>query len=268
MSIFQTLFGGFGTQQPAQQTQQVQQVPQNQNSPIPQANSGQGLPGTQTSPNTEVNGVVPAQGQTQHVDPNATQQQQSPLDPFKDLWKTPDTPKDQQQQGLFQGLDPAKIHETASKINFAQVMNPETLQKIAAGGEDASKAFQDSMNKVAQTVYGQSALATTKIVEQALAKQQEQFMAQLPQMFTKMSANNSLLQQNPILNNPAVQPLVGALQEQLLRKNPNATPQEIQTQVTDYLSSLGQVFAPQQQQSQQQQSNQSQDTDWSKYFAQ
>ena len=100
------------------------------------------------------------------------------------------------------------------------------------------------MNSVAQTVFAQSALATTKIVEQALTKQQEQFDARLPTLVKKFSANENLPANNPLLSNPAIQPLVGALQEQLVRKNPNASAAEIQQQVNDYFTALGNTFAP------------------------
>jgi len=63
-------------------------------------------------------------------------------------------------------------------------------------------------------------------------------------MVKKVSANENLLASNPLLSNPAIQPLVGALQEQLVRKNPNASAAEIQQQVNEYFAALGNTFAP------------------------
>ena len=197
--------------------------------------AGKPMEGTQATQGTANNGVVPKQEDQTPV---------SPLDKHAKIWETPDTPKDSEPQGLFANVDPNKVMESARKVDFSKSLTPELLAKIQAGGQEATAALAQSLNSVAQTVYAQSAMATTKIVEQALEKQQAQFNAQLPQMFKSLSANEGLMASNPLLSNPAVQPLVGALREQLIRKNPNATSAEIQQQVGDYFSSLGQVFAP------------------------
>lgn len=229
MSIFEKLFGSA----PAQ------------NTPPGVTNPGQPLAGTAASPQTAPNGVVPAAPSPAPAPANApAAAPASPLDGFKDLWQTPTNPDPAENQPIFANVDPQKLMESARKVDFAKAITPENLQKIQAGGQDAVAAFADSMNTVAQTVFAQSALATTKIVEQALIKQQEQFDARLPTMVKKFSANENLLANNPILSNPAVQPLVGALQEQLVRKNPNASAAEIQQQVSDYFAALGNTFAP------------------------
>ncbi len=194
---------------------------------------GKPLPGTQSTAQTDNNGVVPAQ-----TDPG------SPLDKHAKIWETPDTSKDTPPAGLFDNVDPNKVMESARKVDFSKSLTPELLAKIQSGGQEATAALAQSLNSVAQTVYAQSAMATTKIVEQALAKQQEQFNAQLPQLLKSHSTQENLLAANPLLANPAIQPLVGALKEQLIRKNPNATSGEIQSQVMDYFQALGSSFAP------------------------
>jgi hypothetical protein len=230
--IFSNLFGGA----PAQ--------PANPGplGPTGVANPGQPLPGTQATPGTDNNGMVPAQQPGQNPGTPGTSDG-TPFADFKDIWQTPNTPQDQN-QALFANLDPAKVMESARKVDFAKNITAAQIQAIQAGGPDAVKAFAESMNQVAQTVYAQSAIATTKIVEQALSKQTERYDAQLPTMVKKYSTNESLLTENPLLSNPAIQPLVGALQEQLIRKNPNATSAEIQKQVSDYFAAMGTAFAP------------------------
>lgn len=229
MSIFEKLFG---TAAPANTP------------PTGVNNPGQPLPGTAASPGTAPNGVVPAAPAPAPAAPTPASAPATPLDTFKDIWQTPTNPDPNENQPIFANVDPQKLMESARKVDFAKAITPENLQKIQAGGQDAVAALAESMNSVAQTVFAQSALATTKIVEQALTKQQEQFDARLPTMVKKFSANENLLTNNPLLSNPAIQPLVGALQEQLIRKNPNASAADIQQQVNDYFAALGNTFAP------------------------
>lgn len=202
---------------------------------------GAPLPGaTPATTGTAVNGVIPAPGQTGNGEPAV---EPSPFDGFKDLWSTTNTPADNSGP-MFGSVDPQKLMESAGKVDFAKAVTSEQMQAIAAGGEGAVKAFAESMNKIAQTVYAQSAFATTKIVDQAMTRQQENFAKQLPSMVKKFSVNENLQDQNPLLSNPALTPLVSALTDQLTRKNPNATSSEIQSQVNDYFSALGTSFAP------------------------
>ena len=202
------------------------------NSPSQAAAPGQPLPGTSATPGTAPNGVVPEGAAV------------SPLDTFKDIWQTAANPADDTSGPMFSGVDPQKLMESAGKVDFAKAVTPEQMQAIAAGGEGAVKAFAESMNKIAQTVYAQSAFATTKIVDQAMERQQQNFAKNLPSMVKKFSVNENLQAENPLLSNPALTPLVSALSEQLVRKNPNATSGEIQQQVNDYFAALGTSFAP------------------------
>lgn len=233
MSIFEKLFGGNPAPAPAPSTP-----------PTGTTNPGQPLPGTAASAGTAPNGVVPANAPAPNPSPSPAPGPATPLDGFKDLWQTPTNPNPEEPASLFGNVDPQKLMESARKVDFAKTLSAENLQKIQAGGQEAVAALAESLNSVAQSVYAQSALATTKIVEQALTKQQEQFDARLPTMVKRFSANENLLANNPLLSNPAIQPLVGALQEQLVRKNPNATSTEIQQQVNDYFAALGNTFAP------------------------
>lgn len=237
-------------------------------------NPGQPLPGTHASAVTAPNGMVPVQpnNSTQTtVDPNnpnsgqQTTPNASPMDAFKDIWQTPTTTDPNQNASMFANLDPKKLLESARQVDFAKSLNAETLQKIQAGGADAVTALSESLNSVAQTVYAQSALATTKIVEQALQKQSEQFTAQLPTLVKSHTTAESLMANNPIFNNPAVQPLVDAAREMFLRKNPGATSAEISNQVESYFKALGSSLNPTQQ-VQQTSGAKGNDMDWEKFL--
>lgn len=254
MSLFASLFGTAPAQpqqQPAQQQQQ-QQVQQQQQPASPQpGNIPQPTgPVTQQAPGTDPNGVVPAQ----------------PLDQFKDLW----APMENQQvpnASLFANLDPAKLMEAAKATDFTKLISPDHLAAIQQGGDAATAAFVAAMNSVGQGVYAQSALATTRIVQQALDKQREQITQEIPGIVKRHTVSDNLRTSNPVLNNPAIQPLVGALETQFTMKYPNATGAEITKMAEEYLAGLGTVFNPQQQQQQQAASAPKPgETDWSTFL--
>lgn len=234
MSLMQMLFGGA----PAATTPNV--PPQAGTPPVATPPTGTPntpqLPGTQANQVTAPNGVVPAGS---NVDP-ATQ---TPMDQFKDLWQTPPTEDPNANQSMFANLDPKKVMDSAKTVDFTKALTPEVLQKIQAGGAEAMQILPQVLNSVAQASFGQSTLTTSKIVEQALAKQQEKFEAMLPTLVKRASADDAL-SANPIYSNPAIQPLVTAAKEMFVRKHPNATAAEITSQVESYFKALGQSLAP------------------------
>lgn len=215
--------------------------------PAPAPNN-QGTPGNLpagTAPDNSVvgaapNGVIPA-------NPNGNEiKDPTPFADFKDLWKTdpvdPNAPNPN--ASVFGAIDPKKFMEAAGKIDFSKAISPEQLQAIQTGGEPAMAAFAAAMNKVAQGVYAQSAFATTKIVEQAVAKSKESFLAELPQHIKKQTVTDSLRAENPIFSNPAVQPVIAALEAQMTVKYPNATAPEITAMAKQYVEALGTSFSP------------------------
>lgn len=230
------LFGGAPAtiQQPMSPQQSAN--PNNQGMvPTGAANPGVPLAGTAASPTMDNNGLVPTQPVPQQ------QAEVSPLAAFDKIWETPPTDPNANKP-MFAGLDANKLMEQASKIDFSKAVTPEMMTKINAGGEGAMQALVEAMSKVGQTVYAQSAFATTKIVEKALSEQQIRNDAALPNMVKKFSVNENLVADNPILNSPAVAPLVDALKTVLIQKNPTATSAEIQSQVVDYFSAMGKAF--------------------------
>ena len=246
-SMMANLFGGGQPQQPQQQ-----QMPQPGNLPAQQT------PAMQSSP---ANPNVPA-GQTDPAPANpATNAQPEGLDRFNDLWKPVESPAGGAPDPLF-NVDPKQLMEAAKKIDFTKVIQPTQLQAIAQGGEQAVSAFAQALNTVAQTVYAQNAHATAKIVEQAVAKSQEAIRSELPQHIKRQTVSDSLRTDNPALSHPAAAPILGALEQQLTMKFPNATAPEIKAMATDYLTSFAGTFQkPASQQTQSAQTNQGMDWD-------
>jgi hypothetical protein len=165
----------------------------------------------------------------------------SPFADFADLWKN-DTNAANPNAGSIFNVDAAKLQEAASKVDFTKVVTPEMMQGIQAGGEEATQAFIQAMNKMSQQVYAQSAAASIGLVEQATKKAREQFVSEIPDLLKKQQVNSNLRDENPVFNDPAVAPLMQALESQLVVKFPNATSTELKEMAKNYISGLGSVF--------------------------
>lgn len=219
----QNLFGGSSAPAPAAPpASPASQLQQNPNA-APATNSNSAAP----------NGVLPAGSET----PAA------PMAEFAKLWETKSN-DGTGNQSLFANIDPAKVQEAAGKVNFAQVVGAETLSKIQAGGPEAAQAFVEAMNKVSQTVYAQSAVATTQLIDRALAEQNTRFEAKLPDLIKRQNASDGIKGDNAIFSNPAVAPVVGMIQSQVASAYPNATAAEQKEMTKAYFKQLTDAIAP------------------------
>jgi len=207
--------------------------------PAPQSvsnNPAKATPNVQpgSSQVTAPNGVVPAGSEAKP--------EESPTAKFGTLWepaKTEEVKPGEQSQGLT----PEKMLEAASKVDFTKALNRELVAKLQAGGEEAVQATLQLMNATAQQSYGQSVVVAQKLVERALAEARQEFAGQIPGMVKRQSANEALVQNNPAFKDPAVAPVVAAVQQQLHQKYPNATSAEIAELAQDYFKSAAGVFS-------------------------
>jgi len=232
----------------------------------PGATTGPATPGNIPA-NTSTTGVVTDGAAPNGVLPGTPTEPATPLEEFKDLWQPvvvdPNAPA--KPDGSFGEVDPKKLMEAASKIDFTKIATPEMMTAISAGGEAATQAMLQLVNKVAQQGYAQSSYAATKIAELASKRTREAILAELPAHITKNSVNSDLLQENPIFTNPAVQPLLTAVQAQMQVKYPTATPAELKAQTKRYIESLGLSIAPKPAATAAQKASAA-ETDWSKEF--
>lgn len=220
MSIFQTIFGN----KPAPEQQQQQQQGQQQQ---PQ--------GQQPNPHLEGNKTLPQNSGT--PTPQATPgnpNPESPTDKYKDLWDT--STQQQQQQAPNFKIGQEQLQKVVSGLNFTQGIQQNDLQKIAQGGEEAVVALQSILNDFGKNVFAQSAHFSAHMTENGYSAAQNEISKGLPGVVRNHMAATSMYEANPKLRDPALQPLVGALQSQFATKFPNATPAEINNMVTEYFS--------------------------------
>lgn len=177
------------------------------------------------NPTVPSDGTPQSDGKGPKAIPAAGTDDASPLAGYKDLWEHADT--DGKPIALVPPLeaDPAKLLAAAKTVDFTKTMNPELLEKAAKG--DAA-ALSQVVNEAAQAGYAQSAMATTKILEAALAKQADMFKTTvMPEILRRNNIGNALRADNPLFDNPAVKPLLEGLEARLVVKYPTDTPEQL-----------------------------------------
>jgi hypothetical protein len=164
----------------------------------------------------------------------------SPLDGFQELWKI-DPANKSQLPDLVQkfNMDPAKLAEVASKVDFSKAVNPELAAKALSG--DAT-AFAQVLSAVAQNSLVQSTNVAGRMMETQQTKFVEALQAHIPNILKQHSTTAAVQDSSAVFQNPAVSPVVTALQTQILAKNPNATPQEVSQQVSAYMTGLAEAL--------------------------
>lgn len=191
----------------------------------------------------EANPTVPNQS-------NTVQQQPTPQDPnpqspnvnFGELWKMEPT---QQPQAPNFKLDPQQLSQVSNNINFARAVNKDDLGKIVQGGEEAVGALMNVLNSVGREIFSTNAQFTSHMTESGYNTAQRAIDTGLPNLVKKQFTQNDLFQANPKLREPALQPLVMAIQSQISQKYPNASPTEVNSMVSQYFTEVvGKSFAP------------------------
>lgn len=228
-------------QQPAQQPTNPNIDPSTQNPNAAQpGNIPNQVQGTKQTAKTAANGTVPGGAENE-----GNKEPASPMEKYTDLWDDAKDDKNTQNPGTQNtGPDLTKVMEAAGKVDFSRVVTPEVLKQIEAGGSEGVQASIQAMNKMVQSVYGQSAMATAKIVEAKVKEVTDNFNAKLPEIIRKATAKDSLRGEDPRLSNPAVAPIISAVQERLAVKHPNASSKELNEMAKDYVTQFASVFSP------------------------
>lgn len=217
--------------------------------------------------NTQANGVTASNGMV----PDQSNIEQSPLSQFKDLWDpvvddkgNPVAPASER----YINIDPAKVMESARKVDFAKLIDPSHFQAVAAGGEGAVQAMAAIINSLGQTLYAQSAITSANLTEQSLTNAANRFENSVPDMIKRHQVSDTLRDSNPIFSNPATQPLLQLVEAQMTAKYPNATVADIKRSAQDYITQFaGVVTAGNDTAAGKGQNKVNPAEDWEKYFA-
>lgn len=230
--------------------QQPQQQPQQQTQP--QQPSG---PGFEQSANNKMDAKM-----------------QSPMDAFADLFKTepadPNKPQQPDPNAPFFALDPKKLSEQIANTDFLPQDNFDEVVQSAFGPNVDSAAVRQLLNMTAKQAYLRGAELSTNVANRVTKTGLERSQGDISAKVKEFMADDNLLGSSDILKHAAVEPVAKAIRQQIMAKNPNATPQEISAQTQNYLKSFAQLFTqPQQDKQQTQQQRQAaSSTDFSNFF--
>jgi len=172
--------------------------------------------------------------------PPAPSKDQSPLAGFASLWETKDDNKGNEAPSLVPkfNLDPTKFGESVSKMDFLSTL-PAELQTKIAGGDFT--AMLQAVNHVGQQAFARGVEVNTRMMETAFSNQANTLMTHtLPNTIKDHSTKTAVLDMSPILNNPAVAPIVNIVRQQFTQHNPMATPAETAAAVNSYFQTFGQ----------------------------
>lgn len=173
-----------------------------------------------------------------NADPNKGTQG-SQLDNFKDIFTIP-VDKDGKQivatdpfATPITNLDPAKLKEAASQMNFAAGMNAESVAKAM---QDPA-ALLALINQVGQNAFAAALTANTGIVERSINENNSRFEAALPDRIrnTQIAQTAS---KHPALSHPAAAPMVAALKTQIANTNPHLTPEQVASKAEGYVIAM------------------------------
>ncbi len=161
-----------------------------------------------------------------------------PLDSYKDVWKTPtpdpNAPADPFASPLIPGLDPTKINEAVSKMDFLSGLPADMLTKATSG--DAA-AFSQVVNTAIQKALAAQVQLTGQMVEGATTKNNDRLNSTISQRIRETQTKD-LRSSNPVLNHPAAAPMLDTLKRQMMTREPNLSPVEVQSRAEEMLSTF------------------------------
>jgi hypothetical protein len=181
-------------------------------------------PGTEGTPPLKDTGIP------KNLDKTAT------IDNFNALWDQPAADKQTPDPSVFKrpNLDPAKLQETFSKMNFVGSVDPQLAAKALAGD---SEAFMQVLNSVGQAAFQTSFKAMDGYTGRMFDSYDQSVNARIPKVVGDLESRQ-LLQSNEGLNHPAVQPLVESVRQQFRQRYPDASPQEIANAANAYFKQV------------------------------
>lgn len=224
---------GFGSPQ--------QQPQQNQNTQQQNGQQGNGIvPGTKD--------IDPSKGPPGPQNNNNQQQNQNnangngapepkPFDGFEKMWDNTSNPANQPPQ---LSVDPSKIADAVKDMDFMQHADPSLVQKAMSGDGDA---FKQVFNQGLRHVFAMAMQGSTHLVGKHGDSIRGYMESTIPSHVKSAQVQDSFLAENPVFANPAVRPLLGAVEKRLREMYPDASASEITKHARKYLSEVAGMFS-------------------------
>ena len=167
--------------------------------------------------------------------------------------ETPKTPWD---------VDGDKLSSAFGNLDITNFIKPE--QVTAALGGDAT-AFMEVLNLATRIGSMAAYKQAMQDAQAGVTHTADGLRQSIPQQFKELSVDNNI-RQNPAFSAPELQPLVKAFKDNMLSKYPNATEADINTGLSKYLTHLGGLNNPSNQQNTSPTQQSSNKIDWDSEF--
>lgn len=161
------------------------------------------------------------------------------LDGFRDLFKPkavdPNAPKRPTlADPILAPLDPAAFQQQVQNANFAASIPKDILTKAAAGDADALAA---AINHAAQSGFAAATQLSHGLVEHGARTAAERGNADLD---VRMRNQQIRMHNpdNPVLRDPAVAPVVGAIKSQIAQQNPSMSAEQVTQAAEQYFQNM------------------------------
>lgn len=175
------------------------------------------------------------------LDPNSpannqvTPVESHPLDGFKDLWQTaPTDPNKAPANNELVSWNQDDINKRVSAIDFTRSLPQD---KIAAAMQGDAGAFSQVLNGAIQQALALNMQLTAGTVNAAGDKLRTNLSAEIPNQFRQEQLKSSPTT-NPMLDHPAVQPMLQATRMQLAQKNPGMSVADVNRKADEYFSTM------------------------------
>lgn len=167
----------------------------------------------------------------------------APLGNFDKLWESDPNYKAPTSAVPTLQADPTKMMELARTVDFTRQISPELMARAQKG---ESAALVEVINNAAQAGFAHSSLATTEIVKSALTEMNTRYETDIiPRILQAERTRNVVAEDSPIFSNPAAQPVVEMVRNQMMLKFPTATPEEIKRQTLEYINGFSSLVVSQ-----------------------
>jgi len=224
MSIFDNL-NPFKSAEPATIAPQPGQPTPPGNVPTPKADG--------SNPPTEGQGVTPPIPQEAKKP-----EDDSPLAQFKDLWETDPKKSGDKEAAPDYSLKSEDVMKVVAKQDFTKNLTPEQVAAIQEGGEAGVAATIALVNGAVQQAVTTSTLISNQLSQQMVNQAVQDSQDKIPGILRSNLTSAHLKDTNPLFSNPAVTPVMEAVQSQLLEKYPDFTPQRVNELTENFVMAL------------------------------
>lgn len=211
------------------------QAPANSGQP-PNPNPNSTVPGN-TQPNPDA--VDPNNPNSQGTsDPNKLQGPEALYEKFFD-----DAAPTTEQAPKFD-IDPKTMQSVTEQLDFASSLPPELQQKMANGETLTGQEMLQAMNHVGRQAYATAMNHGSKLTERFVGMHSEHSLKSVPKTVAERMVQSRIANNPNAQRHPVVRKQMEVIASQLLKTNPDASPEWIEEQTGEYFLNLARETNP------------------------